>query len=89
MICRISGISSISIRDRDRFIETVEKQGFTEAFEVQFRKKNGEKMWVSLKSRAIRDKEGKTLYYEGMAENITERKRVEAEIRESRNSSGN
>lgn len=72
----------INAADRDRFIETVEKAGLTDAFEVQFRKKNGEKMWVSLKSRAIRDADGQTLYYEGMAENITERKRVEAEIQQ-------
>lgn len=72
----------LNAEDRDRFMETVEKEGLTEAFEVQFKKKTGEKMWVSLKSRAIRDAEGKTLYYEGMAENITARRRDEEEIRQ-------
>jgi len=72
----------VNAKDRDRFIETVEKEDLIEQFEVQFQKKTGEKIWVSLKSRVIRDAAGKTLYYEGMAENITERKRVEAEIQQ-------
>ena len=31
----------------------------------------------------MRDQEGKTLYYEGTAENITERKKLEAQLRHS------
>jgi PAS domain S-box-containing protein len=68
--------------DRIRFMNILEKKGVIEAFDVQLYKKDGGKIWVSLKARAVQDSEGTTLYYEGMAENITERKRVEEEVRQ-------
>lgn len=71
----------VNIEDRKRFARILEKDGIIEEFEVEFFTRAGGKIWVSLKARAIRNSEGKSLYYEGMAENITERKRVEEEIR--------
>ncbi len=68
--------------DRIRFMNILEKKGIIEAFDVQLYKKDGGKIWVSLKARAVQNSEGTTLYYEGMAENITERKRVEEEVRQ-------
>ena len=67
--------------DRRRFVEILEEKGIVEAFELQFHKKDGGMIWVSLKAKIIRDAGGRTMYYEGMSENITERKRVEEEIR--------
>jgi PAS domain S-box-containing protein len=46
-------------------------------------KKNGEILWVSLSATVIRSAEGTPLYGLGMIEDITERKRAEAELRES------
>lgn len=72
----------VNPEDRLRFMDILEKEGIIEAFEVQLYKKDGGKIWVSLKARAVQDSEGTTLYYEGMAENITERKLVEEEVRQ-------
>jgi PAS domain S-box-containing protein len=68
--------------DRIRFMNILDKKGIIEAFDVQLYRKDGGKIWVSLKARAVQDSEGITLYFEGMAENITERKRVEEEVRQ-------
>ncbi|MCE5262323.1 MAG: PAS domain S-box protein [Deltaproteobacteria bacterium] len=68
--------------DRITFMNILEKKGVIEAFDVQLYRKDGGKIWVSLKARAVQDSEGTTLHYEGMAENITERKRVEEEVRQ-------
>jgi two-component system, cell cycle sensor histidine kinase and response regulator CckA len=42
-------------------------------------RKDGTKVWVSENARAVRDSSGNIFYYEGTAEDITERKRAEAE----------
>ncbi|MCX5820353.1 MAG: PAS domain S-box protein [Deltaproteobacteria bacterium] len=85
MIASINDIKHqlyVNPEDRIRFMNILEKKGVIEAFEVQLYKKDGGKIWVSLKARAVQDSEGTTLYYEGMAENITERKLVEEEVRQ-------
>jgi signal transduction histidine kinase len=46
-------------------------------FEMQLRTLEGKVIWVRHNSRAIRDRNGKILYYEGAIEDITERKQVE------------
>ena len=71
----------VHIEDRKRFSRILERDGIIEAFEVQFYTRNGDKIWVSLKARVIWDTNGRAVFYEGMAENITERKRVEEENR--------
>jgi PAS domain S-box-containing protein len=44
-------------------------------------KKNGEIIWISLTASVIRDREGRPLHGLGLVEDITERKRVEEELR--------
>jgi PAS domain S-box-containing protein len=46
-------------------------------------KKNGEVVWVNLAATVIRSADGEPIYGLGMVEDITERKRAEAELRES------
>lgn len=47
-------------------------------FELEFYRKDGSTVWVSGNVRVVRDPDGQVLYYEGMAEDISERKRAEA-----------
>jgi two-component system, cell cycle sensor histidine kinase and response regulator CckA len=51
--------------------------------EVEFRGKDGTPIWVSINAHAVPDENGKVLYYEGTAEDITARKRAEEALRES------
>ena len=48
-------------------------------FELQAYSKKGEVVWVSLTAEAVRDEEGNLLCYEGIAVDISRRKRAEAE----------
>ena len=48
--------------------------------EAEIRCRDGEKKWVLLNIRAVRDDQGKILYYEGTGEDITDRKQDEARI---------
>jgi PAS domain S-box-containing protein len=62
---------------REEFRRLIEKQGFVELFEYEVYRKDGRKLLLCENARAVRDADGKVLYYEGSVENITERKRVE------------
>ncbi|HUL31876.1 MAG TPA: PAS domain S-box protein, partial [Thermodesulfobacteriota bacterium] len=63
--------------DRARFKEVLEEQGFVERHETQMYRKDGTIIWISLNARVVRDANGKVLNYEGMAEDITERRAAE------------
>ena len=52
-----------------------------EGYEVQLYRKDGSVIWVSLSACAMRDDTGKVVHYEGIAKDITERKRAEEALR--------
>ncbi len=56
------------------------KKGFVSGKEVMLKRKDGTPIWGSVTARAIRDKEGKVVYFDGNVTDITDRKRMEAEI---------
>ena len=64
---------------RSQFMELMEMQGGVAGLECVWHKKNGEALLIRENARAIRDESGGILYYEGTVEDITERKRAEAE----------
>jgi len=59
--------------------ELMEK-GFVSGKEIMLKRKDGTPIWGSVTARAIRDQEGKVLYFDGNVTDITDRKRMEAEI---------
>jgi len=69
--------------DRRKFLEACNSQGFIRGFEAEFYTKTKEKIWVSLNARAVRNRRGDVLFYEGFAEDITKRKRMEQALQES------
>ena len=73
----------VNPRDRERFKSICEEQGSVEEFEKQVYRKDRKKAWVSIIARIVRDENGKTLYYEGTMEDITQRKEMEVAIRAS------
>ena len=64
---------------REGFQRLLEEQGSVSNFEYQVRRKDGTRIWVSENTRLIRDEAGQAVLYEGSAQEITERKRSEAE----------
>ena len=60
-----------------------EEHGGIEGFEFEAYRKDGEKIWLSLNRRSVRDENGVELYREGSIEDITERKQAEEELRQS------
>jgi PAS domain S-box-containing protein len=73
----------VNPEDRKTFQSLVEQQGFVKDLEVEFKKKNGEKITVLLTATAKRDERGTTIGYEGLNIDITERKKMERELKEA------
>ncbi len=66
--------------DRARWQELVEREGSLLGFEVQWVRADGSIIWVLESARTVRDAAGRPLYYEGAAEDITARKRLETHL---------
>ena len=59
---------------RAEFTALLEAQGALTCFESQvYRHKTRERLWISENAHAVRDEQGRVLYYEGTVEDITER----------------
>jgi len=58
---------------------TLEAEGIVKGYEFEAYCKDGEKIWLSLNIRLIRDDHGTALFREGAIEDITEHKRAETE----------
>lgn len=63
-------------RHRDELLRRLEKNDTVSSFEVQMYKQDRSIIWVSLNSRAIRNKDGKLNGIEGMMTDITRRKQA-------------
>ncbi len=66
--------------ERKAFMKRLEAYGVDEGFEHQVYRKDGSIIWISSNTRAVRDNSGKIIFYEGTNEDITKRKRAEAEL---------
>ncbi|OPY67902.1 MAG: Blue-light-activated protein [Syntrophorhabdus sp. PtaU1.Bin002] len=73
----------VSPADRKRFKEIIETRGYVENFEAEHFRKDGSKIWSSMNARAIRDASEVTRCYETTAQDITERKHLESQLRQS------
>ncbi len=70
--------------DRKKFVEAVSSAGAISNYEVQFKRKDGTSFWGSLNARAVTDGSGKVAYFDGILEDITERKRAEEALRKQK-----
>ncbi|BAY23111.1 multi-sensor signal transduction histidine kinase [Calothrix sp. NIES-2100] len=66
---------------RAEFVRLIEKYGSISEFESQIYRQDGSIVWISEKAYAVRDEQGKLLYYEGLTEDITKRKQAEEALR--------
>ncbi len=69
--------------DRIRFQAAIEAAGAVRDYEVRFRKKDGWVMDCLLTSTVLRDEAGDVIGYQGIMRDISEKKRIEIELKES------
>ena len=73
----------VNPQDREIFKEMVDSRRNGKPCEFQMRRLDGSAIWVENQGIAVRDGEGRALYYEGTLKDITERKLAEEALRES------
>ena len=65
---------------RSDFIQRIEREGEIKGMESAWKRVDKTILYVRESARLIRDSDGRTLYYEGMVEDITDRRKSELEI---------
>jgi sigma-B regulation protein RsbU (phosphoserine phosphatase) len=68
---------------RDEFVRLMQTSDTITGFESQIYRKDGSVIWISENCRAVRDAQGKLLYYEGSVEDITQGWQTEMNLRNS------
>ncbi|MFH1469139.1 MAG: HD domain-containing phosphohydrolase [Pseudomonadota bacterium] len=68
---------------RAEWLAELDANDVVKDFVAEFRRPDGERIWVCENTRAVRDDEGHVLYYEGSLEDITARKKAEMALQAS------
>jgi PAS domain S-box-containing protein len=77
----IAGSLYVEHGRREEFVRLMQENDTLSGFESKIYRKDGTIIWIAENCRAVRDGQGKLLYYEGTVEDITDRKRAEEQIR--------
>lgn len=72
----------VDSQQRAEFMRLMQQDCEVMEFESQVYRRDRSTIWISENARAVRDERGKLLYYEGMVEDITERKQAKEQLRE-------
>lgn len=65
---------------RHQFVEALQRSDKVDKFESQVRRNDRTVIWISENARAVRDADGRLLYYEGTVEDVTARKQAEEKL---------
>jgi PAS domain S-box-containing protein len=69
--------------EREQLRAQYEPLDVMEGVEMRWKKKNGEQIIVNVHAKTVRDAQGQVVRYEGLVLDVTERKRIETQLRES------
>ncbi len=69
--------------ERTKIKALLEEQGFVRNYETQIYRKDGGVFWISITMQVVRDEKGQIIYYEGIDEDITERKESVLRLRKA------
>ena len=65
---------------RKQFIDQLERKGVVHGLESVWTRLDGSTVYIRESARAIRDSQGKTIFYDGSVEDITDRRKAEEEL---------
>jgi PAS domain S-box-containing protein len=78
-----TNLSSLYVdpEERVRWQGLMERDGIVRDFEFEHHRRDGGTIWVSDTARAVKDDQGRVIYYEGSMEDITHRRKLEEDTR--------
>jgi len=68
---------------REEFVRLMQEHDTLSGFESKIFRKDGSIIWIEENCRAVRDAQGKLLYYEGTVEDITQQRQTEEALQRS------
>jgi len=68
---------------RSAFCEQIEREGEARGLETAWKRRDGSMVFVRESARAFRTDDGRVLYYDGIVEDVTERRRLEEQLRQA------
>lgn len=68
---------------REEFVRLMQESDTLSGFESRIFRKDGSIIWIAENCRAVRDRQGKLLYYEGTVEDITQQRQMEEALQRS------
>jgi PAS domain S-box-containing protein len=87
LMCSVTNVGRqlyVDPQRRPAFVALMNEKGSVTDFESEIRRKDGSRIWISERARAVRDQDGKLLYYEGTVEDVTARRETDAAITQAR-----
>jgi PAS domain S-box-containing protein len=72
----------VTPQSRADFVRELENRGVVRNFEYQAYRRDGKAIWVSANAHAVRDTEGRILYFEGTVQDITQSRELEQQLRQ-------
>jgi two-component system, cell cycle sensor histidine kinase and response regulator CckA len=73
----------VNPQEREEFLSQIMRNGSVDDFQAQLRRKDNSVIWVSTNSKILKDEKGNFLGVEGLARDVSERKRAEEDLKES------
>jgi formate hydrogenlyase transcriptional activator len=72
----------VNPEERDSILDIMKSQGFVDGAEIQFKRRDGEAIWISVRARSIKGKSGENIY-EGFILDISDKKVATIALQES------
>jgi PAS domain S-box-containing protein len=72
----------VNPEERDSILNRMRTKGFVDGVEIQFKRRDGEIIWISVRARVMKEKSGGVVY-EGFILDITEKKATTIALQES------
>ncbi len=69
---------------RDRWRAEMDAKGTVSGFEVEWRRRDGTLIWVEENAHAVRGTDGSVVHYDGSAQDVTARRRDQAQLAEEK-----
>jgi PAS domain S-box-containing protein len=84
LIANVSDIGRIYVDKglRAEMERMMEREGAIQGVEAQVHRKDGTPIWLLMNLRAVRDEQGRLQHYDGVAQDVTARKKTEETLRE-------